>query len=300
MQVSKLHTLTGHSDCVYTLACGSAGYDVFSAAGDGMVVQWDLQSPQTGKLVARLPNSVYALHYHTPSGQLIAGQNFEGLHLLDVEKHRQVASLKITDSYIFDIQSYGNWIVAACGDGRVVVVDLDSWKIVKTLKDSDKSARALAINPVTGELAVGYSDCQIRTFDLDGFRLKQSWPAHANSVFTVAYSPGGQFLYSGSRDAHLKLWDTSDNHSLQADVVAHLFTINHIAFSPDGKHFVTCSMDKSIKVWRRDDSSLLKVIDKGRHAGHGTSVNKVVWTTFNNQLISASDDRTLSVWDIIF
>jgi WD40 repeat protein len=43
---------------------------------------------------------------------------------------------------------------------------------------------------------------------------------------------------------------------------------------------------------------LLKVIDKARHAGHGTSVNKLWWSSFNNQLISASDDRSISVWEI--
>jgi WD40 repeat protein len=59
-------------------------------------------------------------------------------------------------------------------------------------------------------------------------------------------------------------------------------------------------MDKSIKVWNSNEFKLLKVIDKARHAGHGTSVNKLVWTSFNNQLVSASDDRTLSIWQIIF
>jgi WD40 repeat protein len=59
-------------------------------------------------------------------------------------------------------------------------------------------------------------------------------------------------------------------------------------------------MDKSIKVWDAEEYKLLKVIDKSRHAGHGTSVNKLLWTPFNDQLISASDDRTLSVWQIIF
>jgi WD40 repeat protein len=44
----------------------------------------------------------------------------------------------------------------------------------------------------------------------------------------------------------------------------------------------------------------LKVIDKGRHAGHGTSVNKLLWTSFKNQLVSASDDRTISAWDLLF
>jgi WD40 repeat protein len=59
-------------------------------------------------------------------------------------------------------------------------------------------------------------------------------------------------------------------------------------------------MDKSLKVWKLDELRLLKVIDRARHAGHGTSVNKVLWTNYENQLVSASDDRTISVWNIIF
>jgi WD40 repeat protein len=79
-----------------------------------------------------------------------------------------------------------------------------------------------------------------------------------------------------------------------------MYAINHLAFSPDNKHFVTCSMDKSIKVWDAEKLALLKVIDRSRHAGHGTSVNKVLWTNYDNQLLSASDDRTISVWSINF
>jgi WD40 repeat protein len=59
-------------------------------------------------------------------------------------------------------------------------------------------------------------------------------------------------------------------------------------------------MDKSIKVWDSEKLKLLKVIDRARHAGHGTSVNKVLWTSYQNQLLSASDDRTISVWNINF
>jgi len=151
-----------------------------------------------------------------------------------------------------------------------------------------------------GELAVGYSDHAIRVFGLDGLGLKYEWFGHENSVFTLSYSADFKTLLSGSRDARLKAWDTSKGYRQSGGVVAHLYAINHIAFSPDGKHFVTCSLDKSIKVWQTDGLRLLKVIDKTRHAGHGTSVNKLYWTSFDNQLVSASDDRTISVWDVIF
>ena len=59
-------------------------------------------------------------------------------------------------------------------------------------------------------------------------------------------------------------------------------------------------MDKSIKVWEAETLQLLKVIDRARHAGHGTSVNKLLWLADGRALISASDDRTLSVWAIDF
>jgi WD40 repeat protein len=158
----------------------------------------------------------------------------------------------------------------------------------------------MAINTARGEVAVGYSDHRIRILDLDTMAVKHAWEAHGNSVFVVRYAPDGHTLVSGSRDARLKAWDSDSGYSLSHEVVAHLFAINHLDFSPDNKHFVTCSMDKSIKVWDAATFKLLKVIDRARHAGHGTSVNKVLWTPYNDQLLSAGDDRTISVWNIIF
>jgi len=116
----------------------------------------------------------------------------------------------------------------------------------------------------------------------------------------VRYDNDGGRLLSGSRDARLKIWDTRSGYALGQEVVAHLYAINHLDLSPDGKHFVTCSMDRSVKVWELDEVRLLKVIDRARHAGHGTSVNRVLWTSFHEQLLSASDDRTISVWNINF
>jgi WD40 repeat protein len=59
-------------------------------------------------------------------------------------------------------------------------------------------------------------------------------------------------------------------------------------------------MDKSIKVWDAVSFKLLKVIDRARYAGHGTSINKLLWTPYQNQVVSCSDDRSLSVWKLHF
>jgi WD40 repeat protein len=302
IEVQKLHTFTGHNDCVYNLqAAGHSSPGLFfSAAGDGMIVSWDMAQPDKGELIARLPNSVYALHYHPEKDVLIAGHNYQGIHVLDWKSKTETGSLQLTKAAVFDIQSFENNLYVATGDGELMQVEIDSLRILNRSQHSTKSARAIAINPTRGEIAVGYSDNHIRIFDARTLALRQAWEGHANSVFALRYTPNGRYLLSGSRDARLKAWDAGSAYEQASEIVAHMYAINHLDFSPDGKHFVTCSMDKSIKVWDTGGMKLLKVIDKARHAGHGTSVNRLLWTAYQNQLLSASDDRTISAWNIIF
>ena len=70
---------------------------------------------------------------------------------------------------------------------------------------------------------------------------------------------------------------------------------------PNELWFASASRDKSIKIWDPRNFKLLKVIDaskKGMNA-HINSVNKLLWLSYNNYLVSASDDRSIMVWEII-
>jgi WD40 repeat protein len=299
VQVQRLHSLSGHNDAIYTVQSSNVPNKFFSAGGDGVVALWDLNMPETGQLIARLPNSIYAMCYLNEGDLLIVGHNYEGIHVLDWQNKKEIGSLFVTKAAIFDIQPVGSRVLIADGDGTLTLADTDSLRIVRQIKAGEKSARTIAVDRRSGDVAVGFSDNYVRVYDQE-LHMKSQWQAHANSVFTLRYTPDQRFLISGSRDARLKVWDVEAGYKQVEEVVAHLFAINHLDFSPDGKHFVTCSMDKSIKVWSTEEMKLLKVIDRARHAGHGTSVNKVLWTSHENQLISASDDRKISVWQIIF
>ncbi|HAA11290.1 MAG TPA: hypothetical protein DCE41_06135 [Cytophagales bacterium] len=299
--VKKIHTLTGHRDSVFTLAPAASPKQFFSSGGDGQVAEWNLDNPNEGRLIAKVPTSVYALHYWKGENMLVVGQNTEGVHLIDLESRAERGSIQLTKEAIFDIKMVGDMAWVACGDGMVVVVDAKNLQIVDRLTWGQKSARSIAVHPEQNELAIGYSDHTVRIVDVDTHTLKQTLAAHDNSVFTVVYDPRGRWLLSGSRDARFKAWRAQNGeYTLHEEVIAHMYAINHITYRPDGRYFATGSMDKAVKVWDADTFQLLKVIDKARHAGHGTSVNKLWWSTFDDQLVSGSDDRTLSVWDITF
>ncbi|WP_234735013.1 WD40 repeat domain-containing protein [Tellurirhabdus bombi] len=303
MLIKKVDTFAGHRDCVYALAPGSEPAQFFSAGADGQVVRWRLDKPDLGRLVARIPSSVYAITYDETHELLWVGQNYEGLHLIQPDQQRETHSVKLTTAAIFDIQLIDDLALLALSDGVVIVLDTSPLPeappvVRKHLKASNKSARSISIRPDKNEFAVGYSDNDIRIFDLQSLELKHLIAAHTNSVFTVCYSPDSRYLLSAGRDAHLKIWDVAQHYKPLESIPAHLFAINHIAYHPDGTLFATCSMDKSVKVWDAQTFRLLKVIDRARHAGHGTSVNKLWWSSFHQQLVSCGDDKLISVWEV--
>lgn len=300
INVEKLYSLDGHQDCVYSLESGNRANEFFSGGGDGMVAIWDMQNPETGQLIAKMKNSVYAIHYIKDENLVVAGQNYEGIHLINPNERKEISSLQMSKSQIFDIKSYERKLFIGSGDGALYVVGMDSWTILKKIKLSDKSIRAIVVNEQLGEMAIGLSDNTIRILDLDGYKQKYLIHAHKISVFALAYNPINNHLISVSRDAYLKSWNSLEHYKIDQSVAAHMYAINSVSISPNNDYFVTGSMDKSIKVWDLETFKLLKVIDKSRHAGHGTSVNKVLWTNYKNQVLSCSDDRLISVWDLDF
>lgn len=297
IQVNKLHTLTGHNDCIYALVEGPDPRFFYTGSGDGMVVEWDLDNPKDGKLMAKVGHSVYALEVDKERNLLFIGHNFEGIHVIDLENSKELWSLKMTDQSIFDIKAVGNELYVGTGDGLIIVVDIEQRAVKKHIKVGKKSVRVFAIDPSKRQLAAGLSDHTIKIFNLSDHSPLHNLEAHNNSVFALAYSPISPKLISGGRDAYLNIWETN-RYSLDESIVAHMFAINYLAFREDGKYFVTCSMDKSIKVWDSTNHKLLKVIDKARYAGHGTSINKVLWSSYNQSIISVSDDRNISIWQI--
>ncbi|QNL20807.1 WD40 repeat domain-containing protein [Hyphobacterium sp. CCMP332] len=291
--VKKIDTLKGHKDSVFALDFHKVDNLIFSASSDGMVVLWDISQKNFGKIIARVPASVYAIKYISNKNHLLIAQNFDGLHLIDLETNKEKTSVQLSKSYLFDIQYNNQYIIVAEGQGRLFLLERETLKVLHVWDETDKSARSISL--LDNIAAVGYSDNTIRLFDIDKRKKIDEWTAHENSVFKVLFSEDGT-LMSSSRDAHLKFWKIDGQ--LEEDIIAHMYAINDICLSPDLNYLATCSMDKTIKIWDYKNKKLLKVIDKARHAGHGTSVNKLLWTNFNNYIVSCSDDRSLSIWEI--
>ena len=62
---------------------------------------------------------------------------------------------------------------------------------------------------------------------------------HLNTVLSVAFSPDGKRIVSGSRDKTIQLWDAETGEMLQPPLEGHKDEVQAVAFSPDGKCIVS-------------------------------------------------------------
>ena len=300
IQIEKKVQFIGHGGAIFTLEPDCHAHLFYSGSSDNLVVKWNMKDQQQNKVVAKLPAKALALKYIPDRNLLLVGQSLGGIHVIDLNKNEEIKLLQLHRQSIYDIQylpeNESFWVLA--GDGTFSVWSINDFSLITALKLCDKKIRSIDFNIVLKEAAIGCGDGSIRIFDFETYAEKKILKGHIDdfSVNTVCYHPNGKYLLSGSRDAYLNVWDIENDYTLIHHIPAHNYAIYSIFFSPDKKFFATGSRDKTIKIWDAENFDLLLRIDKSQHEGHTHSVNKILWSDFNNYLISTGDDKTIMVW----
>jgi len=138
-----------------------------------------------------------------------------------------------------------------------------------TLQGHGAAVQSVAFSPKGDLLATGSSDCSAMIWDvMEGSCLllmrpwaptpgvHSSFQGHRFGVCSVAFSPDGTVLVTGSADSMVKLWSTRDGQCMQTLTGHSLATKVHgVACSPEGSLMVSGSEDGSIKVWSTSSCS---------------------------------------------
>src|SRR5689334_9801259 len=95
-----------------------------------------------------------------------------------------------------------------------------------------RAAWSVAISGTGTFWAVGSSRGEVRVWREEGPTLHLIWQAHADNVYTLAFSPDERTLATGSWDGTIKLWDLQDGNLLWTG--QHTNAVRSVAFAPDG------------------------------------------------------------------
>jgi len=94
---------------------------------------------------------------------------------------------------------------------------------------------------------------------------------HTAPVESVAFSPDGRLLASGSDDLTIKIWDPANWRDLRT-LSGHNHEVYAVAFSPDGRLLALGSRDETIKLWDRASGQMLRTL-----TGHSNTVFTVAF-----------------------
>lgn len=162
-----------------------------------------------------------------------------------------------------------------------------------------------------------------------------TYHSHTGQVYTVAWSPSGQYIASAGNDHTVQVWQALTGRNITT-YGGHTDLVLCLAWSPDGKHIVSSGCDHSLRIWNvhtgrkvfinRDRSNVVhsvawsldgkyiasggsdaKVhvweVSTGRqlltYHGHADVVRAVAWSPDGQRLASASSDRTVQVWQAV-
>jgi DNA-binding beta-propeller fold protein YncE len=114
--------------------------------------------------------------------------------------------------------------------------------------------------------------------------LTTSW-----SFDSVAFSPDGERILTGSSDNTAKVWDAQSGKELLG-LIGHSGSVHSVAFSPDGTRIVTGG-DKTARVWDAQSGKELRTLK------HLSFVNSVAFSPDGKRILTGSDDKTAKVWD---
>jgi WD40 repeat protein len=130
------------------------------------------------------------------------------------------------------------------------------------------------------------------TLTTPGGSMIQTLEGHIDGVSTVAITPDGKKIVSGSADNTIRVWDLDSGKEIKK-LEGYADWVTLLAITPDGKKIVSGSADNTIRVWDLDSGKEIKKLE-------GSSSVYSLAITPDNKIVSTGDwnDKTIRIWDL--
>ncbi len=117
--------------------------------------------------------------------------------------------------------------------------------------------------------------------------LLYTYRGHTDRILTVAWSPNGKYIASGSLDKTVQVWATNPSEHFQPYIYrGHTAGVQTVAWSPDSNRVASGAIDKTVQDWDALSGEHVAI-----YAGHTDAVNTVAWSPNGNCMSIAAIER---------
>jgi serine/threonine protein kinase len=215
MTGTALTTLAGHISDVTAVVFRSHSGTLFSIS-DATIRQWDIHTGQSD-VVVRTGEDITSVAYNPYSDIVAGGTSDSGAQLWNTHNGNVVADHQTyEDVTALTFDPHGDTLAIVCS-WHLWLVDIDSHRSIQVR--CDEPPTSLDFHPDGALLATGHAEpsYQVQLWEITRRTNKILGPAfrarrvdtltgHADTVTSVAFSPDGTLLASGSHDTTVHLW----------------------------------------------------------------------------------------------
>lgn len=234
-----------------------------TGAEDKIIRVWDIKNRQIRYLFQGHDQDIYSLDFSRNGRHIASGSGDRTVRMWDMESGQCVLTLSIADGVTtVAISPDGRYVAAGSLDKTVRVWDTSTGFLVERLEAPDghkDSVYSVAFTPDGKDLVSGSLDKTIKYWELQAPRNLQSthkggvcsrtFVGHKDFVLSVASTPDGQWILSGSKDRGVQFWDPRTSQ-VQLTLQGHKNSVISVAPSPSGGLFATGSGDCKARIWR--------------------------------------------------
>jgi WD40 repeat protein len=276
-------TLRGHGAQITCVSFSPDESRLLTGSRDGAARIW---KTTTGEQMAVLRHAgiVNAAQF-SPDGKFVvtADDTSGSLTVWDVTSAEPLRTLRAAAAMAVPLFTPdGQHIVAISGNAGLVRWNAATWTVEAETDTGVPLGRISGLSPDGSTLVTANSQGTVFFWSLPSLRARgSSTTAHTSVVSSIAFSPDGRVMATGSFDGSVRLWDWRAG-TVTAVLQGHQGWIGSVAFSPDGRRILTGGQDGTVTFWNLADRQELVSFKR-----HPDLVSGLIFSRDGRVLVSA-------------